>query len=447
MILTRSFRKPFWLVKSFFFKHKKLIGYAALLGACLVLFTKNLLPLILPKFKPQIRIGQVSQYTFNNLPPAITQVISRGLTKIDISGLPQPDLALKWEINSDETVYKIFLKPNNFWSDGTEIKTKDLAFDIPDIEFKAIDDYTLEFKLKEPYSPFLTVLSRPLFKNQTVGAGQYIIKSVHFSGPYLKSLELTGSTQNLIYKFYPSQESAWLGFRLGEIDRLENLLINPLDKTWQSKVKLTKKINNQQYVALIFNLSNPIFGQKNLRQALAYALENKSASADSRALSPISPDSWAYNSKVKPYDFSPVQAQDLYSKFSQDASISGQLKITLGTSQSFLDLAESIAASWEKVLHIQTEIKIVSSIEPDFQVLLITQEIPPDPDQHTLWHSTQDTNVTHYSDLKIDKLLEDGRKISDLTKRKEIYQDFQRFLVEDLPAIFLEHPTVYTISR
>ena len=47
----------------------------------------------------------------------------------------------------------------------------------------------------------------------------------------------------------------------------------------------------------------------------------------------------------------------------------------------------------------------------------------------------------------LDKLLEDGRIISDLKKRKEIYQDFQKFLVEDTPAIFLSHPTTYTITR
>ncbi|MCG2691827.1 hypothetical protein L6272_03300, partial [Microgenomates group bacterium] len=93
------------------------------------------------------------------------------------------------------------------------------------------------------------------------------------------------------------------------------------------------------------------------------------------------------------------------------------------------------------------KVKIVNSIDPDFQALLVAQEIPLDPDQHALWHSTQDTNITHYSDLKIDKLLEDGRKISDQAKRKEIYQDFQRFLLEDSPAIFLSYPTTYTISR
>jgi len=260
-------------------------------------------------------------------------------------------------------------------------------------------------------------------------------------------LDLTGNKKNLSYRFYPSLANAWLGFRLGEVDRLENLPTNPLTDRWQKRINLTSQINNQAYTALIFNQNHPLLADKTLRQALAYGLEQKSASPQNRALSPISPDSWAYNPKVKTYEFSPQQAKEMFAKFSQEATVSGRLELTLGTSEAFLNQAEKIAASWESVLDIQTNVKVVSAIEPDWQILLIYHEIPDDPDQHALWHSTQDTNISHYSDLKIDKLLEDGRRTLDMSKRKEIYQDFQRFLAEDLPAIFLEHPVVYNISR
>ena len=48
---------------------------------------------------------------------------------------------------------------------------------------------------------------------------------------------------------------------------------------------------------------------------------------------------------------------------------------------------------------------------------------------------------------KIDKLLEDGRKENNKEERKEIYHDFQRFLVEDCPAVFLHELATYSISR
>ena len=64
-----------------------------------------------------------------------------------------------------------------------------------------------------------------------------------------------------------------------------------------------------------------------------------------------------------------------------------------------------------------------------------------------LWHSDGPDNITHYKNLRIDKLLEDGRKTVDVAKRKAIYNDFQKYLLEDAPAVFLYYPDEYTITR
>jgi len=448
MILTRPLRKPFWIVSSFVKKHQRLILVATGLGFFLFLFTKNLIP-FLPRPKSHLKIGLVGQYNLQTLPLNVSQQISRGLTQINSRGDITPDLAETWEILEQETLYRFYLKPGLQWSDGSLIKAKDISYNIPDVEVSYPDDKTIEFRLKEPFSPFLTVMSKPIFKRNIIGAGDYLIKNIDYRGQHLKLLNLAGSKQNLSYKFYASNQTAWIGFKLGEVDRLENLFINPLNDQWLKKVSLEETINCHRYLAILFNLSDNLLSDKNLRQALAYAIETKNPNGQ-RALSPFCPNSWAYNPKVKPYQYSPKQAKTLFEKLIEEQnedSLNLPLNITLSTSQSFLDLAESIKNSWQDVLDIKVEVKIVNTIEPGFQALLIAQEIPLDPDQHALWHSTQPTNITHYSDLRVDKLLEDGRMISDPAKRKEIYQDFQRFLVEDSPAIFLEYPTTYTIER
>ena len=85
--------------------------------------------------------------------------------------------------------------------------------------------------------------------------------------------------------------------------------------------------------------------------------------------------------------------------------------------------------------------RIESGIPQNFQVLLITHSIPIDPDQYFLWHSTQTrTNLTGYSFARVDKDLEDGRKIINEAERKEKYLDFQKELLEDAPATFLYFP-------
>jgi len=73
--------------------------------------------------------------------------------------------------------------------------------------------------------------------------------------------------------------------------------------------------------------------------------------------------------------------------------------------------------------------------------LLIAQNIPADPDQYSLWHSTQtQTNISQISNPRIDKDLEDGRKATDSAVRKARYQDFQKVLLDHAPATFLYFP-------
>jgi len=146
-----------------------------------------------------------------------------------------------------------------------------------------------------------------------------------------------------------------------------------------------------------------------------------------------------------------------------------RLNIELTTAVQFQRDAESIEAQWEELgkvaavacrqskdtnkndcpnLEIDVQLKVSNA--PDihnFQALLVAQQIPPDPDQYFLWHSTQQTNFMRYLNPHVDKLLEDGRKLLDRKERRDAYLDFQQILAEDSPAIFLRHPIVYTIKR
>ena len=163
-----------------------------------------------------------------------------------------------------------------------------------------------------------------------------------------------------------------------------------------------------------------------------------------RAGGPISKTSWAYTENVKKYTYDPVQAKKLL-KDSPIASSSSEL--ILSTFPAYLDTAQAIASAWN-AQGIHTTVKVENTLIPNFQVFLSAQDLPPDPDQYPLWHSTQTvTNITGYINVKIDKLLEDGRQELDYVKRTKIYTDFQRRLVEDVPAAFLYYPTVYTVTR
>ena len=115
-------------------------------------------------------------------------------------------------------------------------------------------------------------------------------------------------------------------------------------------------------------------------------------------------------------------------------------ELILTTIPNLEEVGNKIISSW-KNLGLNTKIRIESGIPQNFQVLLITQSIPQDPDQYFLWHATQiKTNLTGYDSKRADKDLEDGRKMITEEDRKTKYFDFQKTLLEDAPAVFLYFP-------
>ena len=66
----------------------------------------------------------------------------------------------------------------------------------------------------------------------------------------------------------------------------------------------------------------------------------------------------------------------------------------------------------------------------------------PDPDRflYRTFHSTGAVNNFLFNDTAIDRLLERGRVNIDATRRKTIYDELQRVLVEAAPALFLYVP-------
>jgi len=178
-----------------------------------------------------------------------------------------------------------------------------------------------------------------------------------------------------------------------------------------------------------------------LRQALAYATE-KPIDKNERALGPISPNSWAYNPNIKEYVYSQKRAKELFDKNKIET-------INLAVfDRRLLSVAENIKTKWKEILDIEVTVSIETQLSSDYDAILTYASIPKDPDQYTFWHSTQTkTNITKLTDSRIDKLLEEGRQTYDSQERKKIYFDFQKFLLEESPAIFLSYPTKYHIIR
>lgn len=437
-----------WLIKAYFKKMRRTIISSLLLGiviffALIGLINYYFRPLI---FKTTENVGYTGTYTIQTMPKEILGQVSYGLTRVNEKGGVLPGAASSWTITGDK-VYTFKIKPGIKFHNGDELTSKNINFNFEDVTAKPVDKYTISYTLKNPYSPFLTTVARPIFGKNLSGIGKYRVENIDLNGGFVRSLTLADTTsknkKKKIY-FYPTQRALKVAFLLGEISKIYGATSTNIDNTnlarWD-KVKKQDYIDYTTLIAIFYNSNDSYLNNKKLRQALNYALPD-TVSEGERAFGPIPPSS-IYFSQPPTYKISDIElSKTLLSSIKE--SINGPL--TISTTDEYQMVAQDIQKAWEKI-GIKTKIKIVQDIPSDFQIFIYRIKIPEDPDQYVLWHSDQISNITHYKNLRIDKLLEDGRSITDTEKRKKIYADFQKYLTDDVPASFYYFPREYNLAK
>lgn len=391
--------------------------------------------------------GMVGIYSQHNLPSQVTNLISEPLIFIDKNGRPQPNLLVGWQTNNDASIYTFRLKDQLYWSDGTKVRVQDI--EIPSIKLNNAkitypDDQSIQIQLDESLATLPSLLSVPVFKRGTlVGVGHYKVSGFQdIHGIYTK-MELVPVIRDLpkvTIRFYPDEKTAKLAYNIGEVESLVG--VND-DKEYKdsaaSRIRYIQTYN--RLIAIFYNMKDPSLSDKNLRKALSLA--TVLPEGEDRAHTSIAPNSWVFNDSLKDNLNSPDQVKEFLSKTNNDK---GNV-VTLTTTPGLASLGESIISSWKKQ-GIVAVLRIESGNPQNFQALLFPLTIPADPDQYSLWHSSQaQTNLSHYSSPRVDRDLEDGRKNANLTQRKERYLDMQRVINDDLPATFLYFQKTDVIYR
>lgn len=393
--------------------------------------------------KKVVSEGMVGTYTETDLPKTITSLLSRNLVKVDDNGNIAGDLVDSWQADQDAKVFTFKLKDNQYWSDGSKISTANLNLPVLEADLKIVDDKTFVYTLKDSYSPFPVFLDKPVFKKSSstdinldqVGTGPYKTTEVKKDDIFVKKLVLASINNQLPQldiRIYPNEKIAKEALKLGEVQSL--LGINDVSDYQNSNTFAVQSATNfRQLVTIFYNTKDQLLGDDNLRLALSYAAP--SIAGEYTAITSIPPTSWAFNKDVRDYLDNPDQAKTYLAK----AKL-GDGPIVLTATASLAQIGQQVVDSWNKN-GIKSVLRVESGVPQNFQALLIAQNIPADPDQYALWHSTQmQTNISKFSSPRIDKDLEDGRKIADINTRLKNYQDFQKILLDHAPATFLYFP-------
>jgi len=114
--------------------------------------------------------------------------------------------------------------------------------------------------------------------------------------------------------------------------------------------------------------------------------------------------------------------------------------------------AAIIKENWER-LGARVDVKVFetkgdlsqNAIRPrKYDALLFGEVIGRDSDPFAFWHSSQridpGLNIALYTNIKADKALEEGRKLSNDDERAEKYKAFGEAVKDDVPGVFIYSP-------
>lgn len=446
----KTIRYYYWFLIEFIKKNFKALLLSFFLSFLFILLLISLSPLFYRQFfinKKEV-IGILGQYNFDNLPQEITEKISSGLVYIN-SGQVVPLLASFWEIKDEGRRFRFHLKNDLFWNDGKEFSSYDIDFRFKDVVVKVIDKKTIDFYLKEPSAIFPFLLSKPIIRPPLVGvAGLYRVSRIKKKYDIVKELVLYPNKKGLptlVYKFYPSESELVSAYKLGEVKEIKvyKKSLAETFKKWKN-TNAQRLIDYSQIMMLLINHQNEFLKEKEVKKALSMAIaEDFYKDFGEMALGPIPPSSWAYNQSLKQNIYNEETATKIIKK-----NLPKNASFSLFTSYDHYSVATSLKEYFEKV-GLPVKIKIFSYQRPKkFDFLLVSLKLESDPDQYLLWHSTQENaKFLHYKNVKVDKLLEEGRSTLFVEKRKKIYQEYQKVITDDPPGLFLYHPYVYVIKR
>ncbi|MDY6836977.1 MAG: ABC transporter substrate-binding protein [Thermodesulfobacteriota bacterium] len=431
------------------------------------------------------------------------QVMFNGLVRFDEQAEFLPDLAERWE-KADSTTYVFYLKKGVTFHDGTPFTAADVAYTYQSImdpennsprretyrvidKIEAEDEYTVRFALKEPFSPFLASMTGGIvpkgaekmgdaFARHPVGTGPFRFKhlipgqEIAFE-PFEGFHEGRPGLSLLVFRFIPDDTTRLLEFKRGTIQFTQNTtppdMVAPLSKGPDVEVLITPGTN---YAYMGFNVRDPALKNKEVRQAIAMAIDVEAMITyllrgnAIQATGMLSPQHWAYEGEVAQYPYNPKRARVLLDQagFPVTETDKGARGLTFLYKTSQDDLARRKAELVKEYLNkIGVEIDIrtydwatfYTDIRTgNFQIYSLEWVGINDPDMYYyLFHSNcfppTGANRGHYSDPAVDEWIEAARRTADRWTRKELYGRIQKRLAQDLAYMSLWHPHNIVLMR
>lgn len=427
------------------------------------------------------------------------------LTKLDNDLNVLPDLATDWAYSEDGLDLTFHLQEGATWHDGESVTAEDVAYTFQYIKehetcpfnsymssvdsVEAVDNTTVVFHLNTPDASLVAmlgwnntfVLPKHIYDNgQDWSENDATLNHPIGSGPF-KFVEYTrGSSlvleanddyfggrpqlDRLVYSIIPDDTTAMQALINGELDWTQNTPTNMLsDVENNENIRLSLRTLPSP-TRMVFNLENELVSDQAVRTAIAMCIDREDISEKTtNGVMPVEysaypSDTWAANTTdlYPECDLEAAEQVLIDAGYEKDADgyyIRG-LTIDVFEQTPYPDAARLIAANCEKI-GIEMTVQVyeynawAQKVEGfDFCVELQGGFMGPDP--NTLYSRLVPGawgNVGSYSNDRVTELLTLGNQETDQAARKEIYDEIQKIVVEELPYINILEYGVYEGSN
>lgn len=421
----------------------------------------------------------------------IDELLFDGLVARDASFHFTPALAASWE-QPDPLTLIFHLRPGVRFHDGRVLTASDVVWTVNSIRtgkiispkaaayasvdaVEARDAQTVVFRLKHADNFLLTNLSTGAFGIVPEGSGRDFWRHPVGTGPFRfvsqqidqdvvverNPLSWSGAPkiERVRFAVVPDAITESLELEKGSGDVAINSL--PMDSLTVLATRSNLAIEDTpgtQVQYLNFNLSDPLLKDARVRQAIACAIDRKQIiqtllqgrAQPAESLLPVS--HWAYTGEVARYDFDPQRAARLLDEAGLKPGPDGvRFHLTMKSStQEDVRLLAAVLQQQLAGVGIALDLRsyefatfYADVTRGAFQMYSLRWIGGNEqPDIFTYAYSTasfspKGANRGHYSNPRLDALLNEAAESTDTARRRADYVEAQQILARDLPAVNL----------
>jgi len=392
------------------------------------------------------------------------------------------------KVTADDVVFTIEAAQNEDYGSPQRVSWQG-------VELEKVNEATVRFRLKARYAQFLNNLTMGIMPQhiwQDVRSNAFSLSELNLkpigSGPFkfnkfkkdklgtIISYELKANEnyhlgqpnlETIEIKFFNSEDEIIEAYNKNEIDNLGFVSARNLDRLkFKGRVNI-REIKLPRYFGVFYNQGeSKVLADKNIRLALAHATNReeivKQLLNDHGVVvnSPMIPGILDLNPLVKQYNYDQDLAKRIletsgWGKPDSNGTLTKgkdklAIKITTSTFPELTEVAALLRNQWKQVgVEITIEALPISQLqqtikERTYQALLFGEILNIDPDPFSLWHSSQTRdpglNLALYENQTVDIILEEARQTLNFLERAKRYDDFQKLVIEDIPALFMYSP-------